>query len=547
MLVRLEIDNFILIDKVALDFENNFIVITGESGAGKSMLLKAIDFLCGNIKKSEIIPFCAEKMISVCAVFRADVRELLLKNDLDYEEELIFKKILKPDGSVRYLLNERAITQNVFNQLLSNLLIINLQHDAYALLKQGNALDFVDKSAKLNDEKSVVERGRKELLTLKKQIDELDKLSKSSEDEKDYLQYCIEEIENANLIQNEDELIKDKLKRIRFTEQNIEILNEILKNLEESGFALERSASFLRKLKNTEEDEKIYKLNEKMLSISADIEDIDISVKEIRDNVGNIQEKSEDELIERLDKISKLKRKYGPNIADVLTFLESSKEKLSLISNSSEQLDVLKKQYSEKEKQVLKLSDELYNKRTQYKKKFEAEIEKRLHSLSMPDARIRIDIKKGSDVFTQDSASFLLSINKGSDFTELKKTASGGELSRIYLCIMSVCDTREGLTEIFDECDAGLGGESVRNLLKYLNIISKNKRLLIITHSAVIASGAKLQIGVKKTTKDGKTYVSAKCLSQKEREEEIARMISGNKNSADIEFAKKLLSDNNTL
>lgn len=542
MLIRLHIENIAIIENIDISFDNGFSVLTGETGAGKSILIDSINILLGNRASKNIIRRDCERA-SISATFEnlsTDVIKLLKEYGLFSEDYLlIIQRDIYIDGKSFSRINGKQITINILRDIGKLLISFHGQHENNNLLDKDKHVDYLDtysKNFKIKKEYIDIFNRVKQLKNILNSyyIDEKDKTYN-----KELLAYQIEEIENAKLVclydnTNEDEEVILQKKRSLILSQTkiIEALDDIKENL--SG-------------ENNSVKELIYKSIKNIIPISdydERINDFSIQLNEIYENISALGDDIRDfrfsvfsdsnymditDIEERLDLIYRLKRKYGNNIAEILKYCEECKLELGKIESSFEEIERIKLELDKLKKTLEKKAEKLTNSRKVAALELEEKIVDNLKYLDMPNVKIACCIKDSDYTINgKDSVEFLLSANIGENLKPLSKISSGGELSRIMLSIKNVFSNIENVpTLIFDEIDTGVSGKAAHKIAVKLWEMAKERQVIVVTHLTQIAAMGDYHYLINKTTKEGRTFVEVKSLEFDERKKELARIISG--------------------
>lgn len=553
MLKELSIRNFAIINALNITFGPGLNVLTGETGAGKSILVDAIELILGARASADIIRKGAKESIV----------EVILRNDSDFsglddlgiekDEDITIRRIISPTGKGRAYVNETPVTLIALSEIGGSLLDIHGQHEHQSLLSENRQLDLIDSFGRLNEQRDKV----KELvLRLRSSREELEKLESGERDRaqrEDLLRFQRSEIEGAGLKTGEDKELEQRRKVLSNAERLSSLASESYERL------YSRDASVLENLNNVLSDlkeinqmdplfsEAINRLNESILQI----EDVAKTVRDYKERVENDPERLE-EIEERLDQIVKLKRKYGSAIEEILKFGKKVSEELEGMEGRAEMIGKVKADIESNRQELTKEARKLSEKRTRASKEIEKRIAGELSQLGMGGLSFSVRLSKeiGEDTIDGyraypngiDRAEFLIS-NPGEDPRPLSKIASGGELSRVMLSLKTIlAGVDDTPTLIFDEVDAGIGGKTADAVGRRLKLISKDRQVLCITHLPQIASLADSHFLVEKRIEDGRTVARISALDGKERIEEIARMLSGKTVTAtSIKYAEEMV------
>jgi DNA repair protein RecN (Recombination protein N) len=550
LLTQLSINNYALINQLSIDFSSGLSIITGETGAGKSILLGALGLVLGNRADLSSLKDTSRKCIVEAKVSLANynLKDFFDKVDLDYEAETIIRREILPSGKSRAFVNDTPVTLSVLNQLRTQLVDVHSQHQTMQLSDNSFQFSVIDSLAKNQERIASYQRGFQQLNHHKKQLQKLEAIQKEANQQYDYNLHLFNELEEAKLKVDEQEVLEEKLDKLN----NIE---DIKLNLSE---ALELSVNEeigIQNLLNTLENrlEKIApfsteyeELFKRVTSIKIEMDDIVSELEDANENVEFNPNEAE-EINDRLQLIYNLQKKhYADTNQQLLVVFEDLSEKVSQVENAEETINSKKKEIDGVAVKLDKVAALISKNRTSSAPKLTKELQLLLTELGMENARFSIKIKQTANYFYngKDELEFLFSANKGGSFGELKKVASGGELSRIMLSVKKVLSENTQLpTIIFDEIDTGVSGEVSNKIAAIMQQMSKNMQVISITHLPQIASKGENHYKVFKKEISGITTTSLKHLTMEERIVEIAEMLSG-KDISDsaLTHAKELLS-----
>lgn len=518
-----------------MDFDAGFSVLTGETGAGKSILIDSINLLLGNRMSSEIVR-SGEKQATVGAVFEHlndATRQALAEMGFPCEDgTLMLQKTLTRDGRSQARLNGQAITQTMQREIARRLVNIHGQTDSQKLLQKSNHLELLD--AYFHDDALLATyrsayRTRKEL---QKKLQEL------TEDESEKLRLCemlnyqIADIEGAKLKLGEEESLiaeRDRLLHLDKINRQVHIAYRALRGSEKnSAFDLvSRAAQSVSSLQHLVDgcDE----LVERLANVRSEIEDVAELVLAYADEDGEEPTARLDRLEGRLDTIERCTRKYGGSVEKTLDFCANARSRLETLELSDERRLSLEREIVELEKQMALAAGELHRKRVEAAAQVEHAVTEALHFLDMP--RVKFEIRVAPTDYHTDGADdveFLVATNVGEPLQPMRKIASGGELSRIMLALRSVLNDRDGAdTVIFDEIDTGVSGKTARKVGIKLRKTAEQAQVFCVTHSAQIASLAHTHYRIVKTEREGRAQTQVVRLDETERVEELARILGG--------------------
>ena len=550
MLRELLIENLAIIEKLNLEFGDGLITLTGETGAGKSIILSGINLLLGE-KASVDMLRSGENMLVAQGVFEINEEQKteLEKLDIDTEDnEVIIRRTLDVKGKEKSFVNGARVPRSKLKEVMKTLVDIVGQHSHQMLLNRENHIKLLDKFIE-EEAKTVrikLEESLEKFNNVDVKIKEIEKEKKETADKKEFYEFQLDEIEKANLKKDEDIELEAEYKKLFNAgkiKEKLSMSGFYLKNDEVNALSVIYSCK-----KNIEsivdcgkEFEDIY---EQLERIYYDLEDCASTIEQIESDI-EIDENRLDAVIERLNIIEKLKNKYGSSIDEVLEYAKTISQKLRTLEDNNFEVENLLKEKEKFREDYWKYAKELRDIRKRFIKKIEENLGKELDFLNMKDAKLDIKLEE-KDIMTKngsDAIEFFIATNIGQPPKPLQKIASGGEVSRIMLALKVIFSHVDNIPIlIFDEIDTGVGGETVRKIADKLKEIGKNAQVICITHSPAIASKANEQYYIKKTSKDGETFTSVKKLSYEERISEIARMLAGeNVSEAVIEHAKELL------
>ena len=542
MLLSLHIENLAVIKCIDVDFRCGFIAITGETGAGKSVILDGINLLLGAKADRELIrsgESCA--MISgVFSVLGFNSKKALTESGIavDDDSNILIQRTIAQDGRSSIKINGRSVTLTVLKNIAAGLVSIHGQGDTIALTDSQTQLDILDLYSDNEDLISKYKTSYVKLEGIRREIDEITEKSKEKERLSEILSYQIKDIDSYALHDGEEEELVERKVKIKNSEKiakNAGFAFKALKGSEKGSvsFLLDRTSTALEQISDVLP--KFAQYAESLRDFLYQIDDIaEYVYSEISDMDDDPDEKLND-IESRLDKISKLKRKYGYSIKEILEFREKAQCELDTLENFDAVIKKLNAEEKEAYNEALILADQLHERRKAAAVKIEEEVKKTLEFLDMPKVVFFTSIKedytsnrKNLTVNGSDDVEFYISANRGAEPQPLSKVASGGELARVMLALKSVIADKDGIsTVIFDEIDAGVSGKTARKIgLKMLEL-SKNTQLFAITHSAQIASLSDAHFLVRKSDVNGLTQSSITELDREGRINELSRILGG--------------------
>lgn len=535
MLNQLSVRNVAVIDKLDINLHDGVSVLTGETGAGKSIIIDSINMILGDRANKELVRYGMDKAV-VQAVFDApkSVINILEENDIDVEDEtvIITRQVTKEGKSVARI-NGMVVTLNILREISDRLINIHGQHDNQALLTPIRHITFLDTYA---DNEEYINR-YKDILSKKREIEKKISSLEMDEQEKmqriDLLEYQVNEIKKASLEKGEEDDLREQRDIYTNAEQITKSVNEAYMNLYE-GDEIQSAYDGISIAVN--EISQISDLNPQLKSIydtlneiMYSLEDTAHEIKEFGETV-EFDEQTLNEIEERLDLISRLKRKYGNSIEEILEYLKKAESELNDIKLSDERTNELKEELKNITKELKEKGNVLTQRRENAAKVLEENIEKSLHELNMEKSKFKVSIENDGTFYDNgmDKVEFLISTNPGEPLKPLVKIASGGELSRVMLAIKSILADSDGVdTMIFDEIDTGVSGKAAMSIAKKLAVIAKNKQVICITHLPQLTAMADNHYLIQKNTDGEMASTTLKELDEEGRELELARIIDG--------------------
>lgn len=535
MLNQLSIRNVAVIDKLDINLHDGVSVLTGETGAGKSIIIDSINMILGDRANKELVRYGTDKAV-VQAVFDApkSVINVLEENDIDVEDEtVIITRQVTKEGKSAARINGMVVTLNILREISDRLINIHGQHDNQALLTSIRHITFLDAYA---DNEEYINR-YKDILSKKREIEKKISSLEMDEQEKmqriDLLEYQVTEIKKASLEKGEEDDLREQRDIYTNAEQITKSVNEAYMNLYEGdeiqsaydGISIAVNEIFQISDLNPQLKSIYDTLNEIMYSL----EDTAHEIKEFGETV-EFDEQTLNEIEERLDLISRLKRKYGNSIEEILEYLKKAESELNDIKLSDERTNELKEELKNITKELKEKGNVLTQRRENAAKVLEENIEKSLHELNMEKSKFKVNIENDGTFYDNgmDKVEFLISTNPGEPLKPLVKIASGGELSRVMLAIKSILADSDGVdTMIFDEIDTGVSGKAAMSIAKKLAVIAKNKQVICITHLPQLTAMADNHYLIQKNTDGELASTTLKELDEEGRELELARIIDG--------------------
>jgi DNA repair protein RecN len=550
MLRELRLNNLAIIKNLNLEFNEGLIAMTGETGAGKSIILDGISLLIGERNQTEMIRTGEESLFAEGVFDLSEEQVQRLKRiGFDIEDnELIISRYFDRNSKSKVTVNGIRMTVSKLKELMSHILDLVGQHEHQFLLNKNYHLGLLDKFLN-KDGTDTVKKIRENVINLKnlnKKIEEIETEKSKITEKKDIFEFQLNEINNLDLKENEDNELEDEYK-ILFNSGKIgEKLEESLQRLKEGEYSVLSSLGKIKK--NFEQlsgiSEVYNEVKDKIESIMYEVEDVTYSVEAFSQETKT-DDKRLEKVVQRIDEINKLKLKYGSTIEEILSFRDEIEKKLALINFENGELEQLKKEKKEKKEEYFRDCQKLSKMRKSIAEKLESTIDNQLKDLNMGNARFKVEFSERAVISPRgtDDAEFMMTTNLGENFKPLSKIASGGEISRIMLALKSVFSTVDNISVlIFDEIDTGISGETVRKVAEKLKELSKTVQVICVTHSPQIAAKGNQQFFIKKEIENNLTETKVRELNTEERIREIARIISGdNITEASINHAKEIM------
>ncbi len=528
MLINLSIQNVAVIEKADVDFSDGFNILTGETGAGKSILMDALSMVLGMRTSRDLIRNGAQSA-SVTAVFSPSPS--LEEFDIEKEEDnsLILSRKLTADGKNVCKINSQTVPLSTLKQVGEKLVTIHGQHDNILLLKPGYHLSLLDEYAKCTDALESYKTAYKKATELKDKLDAL-KLSESErEQKKDILSFKINEIRKVDPQPGEDEQLQKRRDALRNYQTIMSALNATSDALNSQGAGKDCMYSAMQSMNSASNmDASLIALSERITDLYYNVEDVSSEVNTIISRMS-YSPMELDEIEERLDLITRLKKKYGFTIEECLKNLKEWEEELEELTYYEDNISKLEKEVNLSLESMLEEGEKLHGIRVNAAKKLSDSIEEELCFLDMPKVRFSVSFtpheptEKGLY-----SAEFMISTNPSESLKSLSKIASGGEMSRIMLALKSaLADLEEASTLIFDEIDTGVSGKAAAKIARKLKTLAKAKQVICITHLPQMASKADTHLLISKDTTTDSFTTTVAVLNFEGRVEEISRLISG--------------------
>ncbi len=548
MLSQLFIKNVAVIESASIDFENGFNVFTGETGAGKSILIDSINAVLGGRTSRDLVRTGEEKAV-VSAVFTdisEEAEKILSELGYETEDELMVSREISAEGKSICKVNMRPATASVLRQLSSVLIDVHGQHDSAVLQNPDLHIGYIDSFGNCENEISGYTESYKKLKSIERDIKKISMDDSDKAARIDMLRFQVGEIEAAAIEEGEEEELLALSKRIKSAENIMELISETIGALDGNGEnegALEGLSTAIENCARLAEFFPQYEgLSEKFKEMYYEFEEFANDVKENADELDfdpALQNRTE----RRLDQIFRLKRKYGGSVEEMFRYYQKAVEELENIEFSEERLEKLRKERERVFSETEKLAAVLTKKRLEAAETFEKAVSEELAYLNMPNVRFNVHFEETD--FTEsgkDNLEFYIATNAGEPLKPLTKIASGGELSRIMLSIKNVLADKDNIdTLIFDEVDTGISGSAAQKVGQKLKQVSKGRQIICVTHLAQVAAFADNHLLISKSTENGKTFTSVESLGKEGRVSELARIMGGSLTEALKKSAEELL------
>jgi DNA repair protein RecN (Recombination protein N) len=549
MLKTLSIRNYALIDALEIDLAKGLTIITGETGAGKSILLGALGLLLGDRADSSSL-YDKEQKCVVEGTFQVKeygLKDFFEENDLDYANETVIRREITPEGKSRAFINDTPVNISLLKMIANNLVDVHSQHETLTLNESSFQLEAVDAVASSGELLAEYKTAFKNFRKVSEQLRDLNEKEAKAKKDLDYFNFQFEELNAA-------QLKKDQQPELEAELQTLENAEAIKSGLSKSAFTLdgaeESLLAALTDIKNTlsqlaKFNPQVAQLSERINSAHIELKDISSELESLNDEIIHDPKRIE-EVQERLDVIYRLQQKHSvKTIEELIVLRDELEKKISDIGSLEMQIKSLEAEQEKLRGKVLDLAGKLSKKRATAAPKLAKEVKETLQQLGMPNAELNVQIEKVESPAASgmDKVTFLFSANKGSVAQQLNKVASGGELSRLMLSLKSLLAKHTSLpTIIFDEIDSGISGDVAAKTGLILEQMAGRMQVLTITHLPQVASKGKSHLFVYKEEGGKRTVTRIKTLTKDERVQEIAKMLSAGKvGEAAIKNAKELL------
>lgn len=549
MLTSLSIQNYAIIDELEIDFSGKLNVITGETGAGKSIIVGALGLILGERADSTAL-VNKEKKCIVEGVFdeagKKEIKKFLAENDFDSNDELVVRREISANGKSRAFINDTPVTLAQLNELSSLLVDLHQQFDTLEVGESNFQREVLDALAGHYNMLEEYQAGFRQWQQLKKETEELKTQKQQFDKEADYNRFQFTELEEAGFKENELEEIDAELKLLNNSEGIKAALSKVYFELKENETPVVQQLKILLNQLNTYASyhPDLPPLLQRLQSTQIELQDIADDVDRISSHINYDPERIE-QISERLSLGYKLQKKHGVNSTNELLVIQQQlEEKLQAVLNIDEAILQKEKESNKLLTEATKLATKIADGRRKQVKPFEDKVNKLLAQVGMPNARLKVDIKLAElSLAGIDAIEFLFDANKSGQFQPVRKVASGGELSRLMLCIKSlVAQSIDLPTLIFDEIDTGISGEAARQVGIIMKDLAAKRQVICITHQPQIAGKADAHFFVYKEIVKDAVKTNIRLLTTEERITTIAQMLSGEKpTAAAIENAREML------
>ena len=549
MIKQLRIKDYILIDELTANFDSGLNVITGETGAGKSILINAIDIAFAPRVSKDVIKHDKEKAVIELVIenTKHDLTELFDENGVDNNgTEIVLTKEISQNG-VRSRVNGTLVNHEFIRQLKSYFLDIHSQHQTYAFMQPKYHINLLDNYAKesYGPKLDAYKEKFREYQNLQSKLESLKNASDMTESQIEFLQFQINEIDSAGIKSpSEDEELNSELEVLENAEKLKELTGSAYWAINgDDGSIMEALGKIKQNItKAASMDKNLEELESNLIDAIERLHDAGSEMREYSQNLENDTERL-NEIQERLFLLDKLKRKYGGTLESVLETFDKLSQELNAIEFSTQNIEELEAEIEKIRKELDHTASEISENRRNYAQVLSVLIQEKLEKLELPKARFEISVQSKEELSPDglDNVEFLISTNVSEDLKPLAKVASGGEISRVMLAIKSIFAQSDNIdTVIFDEIDTGISGKASQSVADEIVELSKYHQIILITHQPIIASKADKHFYVRKS-QDDETKVEVYVLTGENRIKALAELAGGEINEQSMEFAKSLI------
>jgi DNA repair protein RecN (Recombination protein N) len=556
MLQELRVQNLALIDALNLDLSarsSGLIVLTGETGAGKSIILQAINLLTGGRgATSWVRNDCDQALIEATFKLRpnhSEINELMHEHSLKDGQNCIIRRVLSKSGRSKLYINDQTVTTRLCGELSTNLINIASQHDQQQLLSNRNHLDFLDLYGDLRGMRQQFSKLFRRWQQASSELRQLLEKEQDKEQHRDFLRFQLDEIQKCKTVPAEDEQLIKERDQLKSSDVLVRLVGESWREI--SGSITNALVDIRKNIEQAATiDDTLAPLAERIGSAGYELEDVATVLDQYRESIP--MDPSRLEWISgRLTELKQLQRKYGPTLEEVLTFAQEAEAELSVLESLDAEINAAEVRLEEISTEALLLATELSQARREVAQRLKAGMEEELASLSFNQAVFEVSMSTpeglgldGIQSTGRDLIEFTFSANPGEPPKPLAKIVSGGELSRLMLAMKCLLARRDQVdTVIFDEVDAGIGGQAAEAVAEKIGELAGHHQVICITHLPQIAAWADLHYKVEKQVENGRTRTVIKALDEQERPQELARMLGGEKPTLQtLAFAGELIS-----
>lgn len=547
MLKQLNIKNYILIDSLTIDFDGGLSVITGETGAGKSILVGALGLLAGAKPETKNISPGATKSVieGIFDISKLSLEEIFKENDIDYEEETIIRREINENGKTRAFVNDTPVSVSFLKELSKHILEIHSQHQNLLLADNTFQLDAVDIYSGNEEILQQYQKLYTQYNKQQQQLKQLISLHQQAKQEEDYIKFVVNQLQEAAIKEGEDEELEEE-------QNNLSYAEEIKEGLYKSSILFDDEDGVISKLSTIFSEVKSINKRVKTGDLAERIENLYIEAKDIASEVSSRAEaitynpQRLAEVEERLSQIYTLQKRYTqPDTASLLRYKKELEEKLQTIDGGEQSIVILQGEIKAIKKEMESVAKKLTEARQKGGEAFSKALEDMARPLSLPNINFKVEWEKTAE-FTENGAEraiFTFSANKNIPLTPLSKSASGGEISRLMLCVKAMIATNRSMpVMLFDEIDSGISGETAGKVGGIMETMANNRQIIVITHLPQVAAKGLSHYNISKKDQAEKTVATVKKLAEDERVTEVARMMSdGAVTPAAISLATQLL------
>lgn len=535
MLQNLHVKNLALIDETEVEFDKGLNILTGETGAGKSIILGSVNLALGGRYTKDILRKGTQYGFVELTFFveRDDQIKKLQELDIFPEDGMVVLSRRLMEGRSVSKINGETVSISILKSVAEILIDIHGQHEHQSLLYKKNQMEILDAYAKeaIQDVKKEVRESYKEFEAIRKELKEANSDVSDRAKEASFLEFEINEIQDAMLVEGEDDELEASYRRMINSKKIVENVNEAYEYTAGSGDSASDSLSrAIRALSEVSKyDDRAEELYNQLVEVDSLLNDFNRELSEYSDSL-EFSEEEFYETEERLNVINRLKTKYGNQIADILKYCEEKEARLQVLNDYDQYLEELQKRFEKAEKSLKKVSKKLTKLRKEQALLLQKSIVDHLQDLNFVDVKFEIDFEELKDYTAngKDEIEFVISMNPGEPVKPLAEVASGGELSRIMLAIKTVMADRDEIeTLIFDEIDVGISGRTAQKVSEKMAVIGKDHQVICITHLAQIAAMADAHYAIEKSVVEGKTRTGIRRLGKDEEIEELARILGG--------------------